>query len=250
MFSRRSQRHNRGRVAPRAAVDGAANAPLYTLISSVSVIESWRADASDITIATGVSQWNGKKGVASWTQATGADQPTFTAVDATLNNRGSVSGAGGTVHMNSNLNRPAPGTEPTWILAVFRIDTWVVSSSLFAAGTSFMQVSCITATPQIRMRNGVNGTPVGGATEDSWARGQFFFNSAASSIRSGAVSAGPFDCGNNDPGNMLLFARPGPVDVGIMSVAELIFCSGEPSAAELSAIDAQIATYYGAGVLV
>jgi hypothetical protein len=76
-------------------VDG-SNAQTLTVTawapSDVSGLQGWwRADAADITIGTGVSQWNDKSGNARhWVQGTGSAQPTFTASDAAFNNRGSV----------------------------------------------------------------------------------------------------------------------------------------------------------------
>lgn len=76
-------------------VDG-SNAQTFTVnawaLTSVSGLQGWwRADAGNITIATGVSQWSDTSGNSRHlTQATGGAQPAYTASLAAMNNQPAV----------------------------------------------------------------------------------------------------------------------------------------------------------------
>lgn len=62
----------------------------------------WRADASDITIATGVSAWVDRVNGHALTQATGANQPSFSASDANFNDHGSITFDGSNDYLMSS----------------------------------------------------------------------------------------------------------------------------------------------------
>ena len=104
---------------PSATVSPGAATP-NQLISSTTFVEWWRADSANITVATGVSQWTGKLNSLNVTQATGANQPLFTAADAAFNGYGSVTGDGTNDSLDGSLAIPFPGTQARYYWFIFR----------------------------------------------------------------------------------------------------------------------------------
>lgn len=106
--------------------------------ASITGLTAWfRADAADITIGTGVSQWADKSGNGRHiSQGTGGAQPVFTEVDSDFNNRGSVDFDGTDDRLASAAAASSfLAVNGGWILSVFRADAISTDS-----GTSYSNV--------------------------------------------------------------------------------------------------------------
>lgn len=86
--------------------------------SKLSGIAHWyRADASDITIATGVSQWRDRIGTAHLVQATGANQPAYNASDAAYGGQPTVQSTATNMFLSVSVALARPFA--IWIVGEF-----------------------------------------------------------------------------------------------------------------------------------
>ena len=239
-----------GRSRGRAGgIEGAPRNPT-TIVTSVPIVEWWRADLGVTTGAT--LNWVGQKNGTVATQGTVAAQPTYSAADVNFNNRPSFTFDGVNDELTVALACPAPGTTPRTYWFVFRTLTWVNNTAMFSGtgGTSHV-IYHNTASPQIAMFNAVNGANNSGASAPSGPakRGRVTFTNALDGIVIGSSTTGfGGSTGNNSAASWVIGSFGG---AGFCNYAlcEILITTGAPSAGELVALDAYATILYGSGVL-
>ena len=247
---------NRGRVA-----SGGQTSPSFGALDPLSLVTSvtnvfYLVGDLGITTGTGVAAWanqgpTGATGDAS--QATGSLQPAY--VSAGLNGKSYVSADGADDFMTfAALDIQDPDISAIWMWFVFRQRAWVVNTSLFGANaTTFMRIlQGASASPVMRMNNGVAGAENNGAAINSWVRGEALWsNTAADYLKLGSVTGATAAAGGNNPsaGLFTLFCHL-ITGAGAIAADMAAFGAwqGNPTAPEKSALSAWVTGYYGAGV--
>lgn len=114
-----------------------------------------------------------------WSQGTAANQPAYTASDATLNNQATMRFDGSNDSMSSAFNPPTAATVEVWIIA--KSITWTGNDVLF--GTQAVGNCTVFqggASPQYAMYGGSGANVNGGVTLGNWARIRATFTSSTS----------------------------------------------------------------------
>ncbi len=255
-FERASRRAMPGLGMPglgmsrRAGKVSAAPSTPLTIISSVSVLQWVRADLGVHLTSGNVDTLNDQSGNnRHFSQGTAANQPTYTASDATLNNQATFTCDGATRQIASTSFAQA---DPVWVWLIFKLVTWGANRRVWCANqasntpTIFMTGS----SPAIAQNATSTVNSNSGAVLASWRRGEFLFSSStgdyikigatlvtgasagATTIASGVVLGGAFSAGVT----------------GNVAFAEYALCAGKPNAGELTALDAYVTSRYGAGL--
>jgi hypothetical protein len=205
---------------------------------------------NDNVYVSTVSAWTDQiTGTATFAQATVAAQP-VTRVG--LNSHISIMGDGvDDILTDSSVDRPAPGTTPTFYLWVGRNVTWTTGRSIVACGTTTRLAIFQTGSiPQVRAHNGTSGPVNAGGVIGTWTRGECRFgNSTSDYLKVAASSVTGTNCGNTDVvSNLNLFS-----DTVTFSNYELMFFAlfdSIPSGAELTAFSTAATTFYGGSLAV
>ncbi len=224
MISRRpGDRMNRGRVAsvfgPSAPAqpNGTLNAAAQSSTTDFAGTFTSNLPLSALTIAPGwtfylvadVGLSGGGAATMTWldqsgngndfTQSSAGFIPTTGGV--TLNGRPSVTFDGSNDFLgNATMDIPAPGTTPSWIFSVWRLNTWAVGKNIYAGGsTTCMRLLCNGSTPQMQKTN-VTASGLISPTLANWQCAEdYYSNSAADYLRIGALATTPAGSGNTDP---------------------------------------------------
>jgi hypothetical protein len=199
------------------------------------LVDGWLADRG-VNTTSGVV-WTGLNGnlLSAVTSA-----PTFNASDATVDGFPSFS----FVRANSDrlqcltIDRPAPGTTPTFILLILKQTAWTTSGTpgIFNAGSARLSIFPAGSTPQLSQSNGTARNNNGGAVIGTWVPcGVYFANSTADFIQCLATLTGALAAGNNDPTTTITVGG----NAGLTSFADfdlvgLFIFSQKPVAAELA----------------
>jgi hypothetical protein len=221
------------------------------IMGEASVVAGW--DARTIETSP-VDSWFDASGNGFDLSAAGAAQPTWSATGGP-NGQPSVLFDGVDDHLeNLVLDRPAPGTSPTFFWAVLRQVTWTPLDVLFGLGTSgsFIVVD-LAGSPNIGQQN-PNG-PVnvhGGLTLNTYRRLEAYFSDSASDyLKAGATAATTgANAGNTDPAAGIQLGANGSLSsFGNIEVCEFWVFNVEPSAPQKAALDAYVTSRYGAGLV-
>jgi len=238
----------RARRRGNSGGSGAASTPL-TIITSVPVLQWVRSDLN-VTQAGTVSQWDDQTANAyHFTQATSGKRPAYTASDATLNNRPTITGDG----VDDDLaNASIPNGSSIWISGIVKVVTWVAGRQIWGkntGGTECGDLYMVNSSPNLAL---YNGTPLaninGGLPEGTWGRVEtHLIDSAACylKLRSTVISTG--SAGGLSATGCALFSSAGAT-FGNVAIAERVVCSGKPTAPEITALDAYFTALYGVGL--
>jgi hypothetical protein len=235
---------------PAAASTAAADTPL-TILGASNLLQWCRADLG-VTIGVGFT-WADQSGhAADYANAVAAAGPSLTSADATLNNQSTLTFNGTTQSCDAPLALPVPGTTPVFIWWVLKQNGWTSTRAIFGdtAGSRhfiFQQ----TASPGIGMADTtqVNNNTAG--TIGSWFRGRAQFTSSTSDyLKIGATTVTGASAGNFVGGGTRRIAT-NQTGTGFTSVslAEVLFYTGTPSAQQLSDLDTYCTNRYGAGLV-
>jgi hypothetical protein len=221
------------------------------LIFRASNVLQWvRADLG-ITIGTGVSTWADQNTTANnYVQATGGKQPVYNINDATLNNLPSLTFDGVNDELiDSGFTLPAPGTTPTCILMVAKINSFTTNGCL-VSDSSGVGSGCIIEFPSannLQLQSGSATSSVSTAT-NTWVRIRAnLTDSTADLLRVGATQTTGNNSGNTINAGRAI-ASAGGLAFGNITVFELVYLNYIPSATQLAAYDAYI-TYLTNGVV-
>ena len=241
-----------GRSRGRAGgIEGAPRNPT-TIVTSVPIVEWWRADLGVTTGAT--LNWVGQKNGTVLTQGTAAAQPTYSASDAAFGGKSSFTADGVNDFLTSTLAVPAPGTTARYYWFVFKAastSTPATTNVIFCGNANFCEeVAQLNTNGQHSSYNGVAlSTSI--ATVTSARRGEAgFTNSTADFFSYGATSVTGVNTGNNpDATGWGLFSHGGVDSFWAGSLAEILITGGIPTDSERAALDAYGAVFYGSSIL-
>lgn len=225
-------------VVPVAAtpvpLTGAGNGLSLTWSAGTSVTnDTWKATCAALADQSAAAKH--------YSQAGATLQPL---IATGLNGKPSLSFDGVNDVINSTLTLPAPGTTPTYLAGVWRLNNFAGSAVLIGDPSTNMLIGCGGASPQQALFNGsltgvTAALPIGtfGANE------ALFSNSAADFLQvgSGAAATGA-TAGNAASGNRSIGAN---IQVEIFS---LIYLNALPSPAQRAAFRAAVTAWYGAAV--
>ena len=238
-----------GGVGTWSRVDTGAEAtgtPL-TIITSVPVYNWLRADLG-VTIGTGVSAWADQSANAqSYTQGTGANQPTRNASDATLGNQATITGDG----VNDQLNNAAAVVPASfWLCLVVKQISWTINCRICESlsGTSKANIYQGSGTPGLQFReDALQTTANNGATIGAWKRVTAQeSNATTDGILIGSTFVGGSALGRTATSNQytLFGAWAGSLTANV-AIAEMILTNGIPNSTEKTNIDAYLLARYG-----
>lgn len=206
--------------------------------SQLAGIQRWyRADLG-VTLATGVSQWNDQIGSAHLVQATGADQPTYNASDASYNNRPTIQSTATTQNLvAAGVTTTQPFT--LWIVGQSNSSAQVLLS--FAAGAPYIvnssgngamfAGSVLNSSISITSKRAILATFNGASSfigVDNWLTG----GTSGAAGASNGTDLGAFSQTDG------LFGSRG-------KLAEIIVQTGTPTASEKTAMAAYFLARYG-----
>jgi hypothetical protein len=245
-FTRRpAARQNRGRIATVRSQNPT------TIVTSVPVIEWWRADYGVSVGAT--LTWTGMKSGTVATQTTAGKLPTYSGSDALFNGRPSFTFDGVNDEILVPLAGPAPGTSPRWYLFVLRnIAIAAPSFVLCGAGAASHIVyrQGTDAADQLSMFNGAKVNTTSNATVGAARRVAVnFTNSVADYVQIGSVKTPGASALNGSCVSLALGGDGAGSACCNYALAEFAVIGGEPSVPERAAIDAYLTGLYGSGVL-
>ncbi len=246
---RRTVARTRRAVAAATGSAAVVTSPL-TLITSVPVSQWVRGD--NVVIATGVGTWTDLSGNARhFSEVTGANQPTYTAADATLNNQPTLTFDGISQRLTSTWTRTAPGTTPHFISAIIKLI--VYTNNRVPIGDKTASVFNIRPNPADPAwlqfdTTGVNSNSA--LATGSWGRTEASFtNSNSDYLKMKATKVTGANAGNTAGTGTHLGSNAGITLFCNFAIAELVICSGTPTAAEITALDAYYTARYGAGLV-
>ena len=250
MISRRPDvRFNRGRIG--TASSAAPPSTPLTILGSTNLVQWCRADLG-VTIGASFA-WSDQSGhAADYANAVAAAGPSLTASDATLNNQSTLTFNGTTQSCDATLLLPAPGTTPVFVWWVLKQNAWTITRSIFSdtAGSRHL-IFQQTASPGMGMADTtqVNNNTAG--TVGSWFRGAAqFTNSVADYLKIGATKVTGANAGNTVGGGTRRIATnsAGSLFTSV-SLAEILYYKGTPSAQQLLDLDTYCTGRYGAGLV-
>lgn len=203
-----------------------------------------------VTIGTGVSSWTDLSGAnRHMTQATGANQPAWSASDAAFNGYPSVTFDG----VNDNVGVTMATGVTTYIWMVLRQISWISGGFILTdngGATNVLYDAGGTASPQISQYNGAgptntnSGAAVGSTKRvaAAWTNSNSDFVLAGSSTITGANS------GSSTSTTLRIGGTP-TTNFANVAVAALFVYPALPSAAERAALDNWGASKYGSSIL-
>lgn len=229
-----------------AAFTGTPDTILVTMLQWV------RADLG-VTIDTGVSVWADQSGNgADYAQATGTAQPAVTVADVSLNGQDTITFDGTSDFLAATLALPAPGTTPTFIWAILRQNAWTITRNIFSDTTATrLLIFQQTAEPGITMASTTQVNNNTAVAVGAWCRlACQFQNSTSDYLKLAATSVTGASANNfaGGGGRRIAINSTGSAFCS-MSLAELIYFAGVPTAGQLADMDLYATARYGAGLV-
>lgn len=247
MFSRRSQRMNRRGIGDQATSVGPSDGP--SLIMSTSCVAAWRSDFGVSRSGTSATAWLDYVG--GHLLGPGGVAPSFSAVDATINGRASITGNGTDQDLrNATLVRAAPGTTPAVIWAIAKPITWANGDPLVHDTNTAFSIRQSTSTPRMQIFNASSANETTASTLGVWQRFKAEFRNATTDLlRVGSTEVTGASAGNNTGTGIRLFVNGAGSAWGNYAIAELALFNAIPSADQNTALDAYVTARYGAGLV-
>jgi hypothetical protein len=242
-FTRRqAARQNRGRVST-ARVQNPT-----TIVTSVPIVEWWRADVGVTTGAT--LNWVGQKNGRVLTQGTGTRQPAYSSSDAAFSGCASFTFDGVDDFLSCTFAIPDPAVTPYFYWYIFKLVAWTLNGALFGSpsGTITALAYCSAVTPNLRPFWAANGTENANTGIGSTRRGANYFSGTASDFLQIGNVTQPGATGAGASGGIVVGSVNGATQFCNFALAELLITSGIPT--ERSQLDAYGSGRYGGAILI
>lgn len=212
----------------------------------------WKS-TNGITIITGVSNWADLIGGVNLANATGANQPTFSATGGP-NDKPYMTYDGSNDSLAATFARSAPGTTPSVIWAVVRQITYTTNDPIFNDVAAHGVVRQVGTSPAIVIFNGggANQCSNTAGTLNTWVRIKAeFVNSTSDSLRiiSTNGAAASASSGNNAGTGPLVGRNNAATAFANFDLVELCFFNAVPSAGQNTDLDAYCTAEYGSGLV-
>lgn len=233
--------------------DGSTQA--FTSAATVALTGLGAGLTLNIATGTAVTTDVWKATAATWTDQSGAGK-NFTEATASLqpviavgpNGKACVKFDGVDDTMSAAVGLAAPGTTPYTYLAAVRIDAWSSNTCIIGADSFVARVMMEGSSPQIKQGNSGGNLVTGGPAVGAFGRLiAEYTNSASDLIKFGSVPVNGTSAAENSSTFAITLATTGSLAAGAVSFLHFIALNNVPTAPQLSAYDAAIASFYGAG---
>ena len=214
------------------------------------LIYHWRAD-TEVTEATGVSNWGNQVDTNDLVQGTGANQPSYDATETV----GSLADAGAITFDGSNdslIGASITGSQPIHCFCVFKPISWTTDEIIYTgkgAATMAFKMKDGGSSPEFVINCGSAQTSDTGFALGTWALSIALFNGASSSL---AINNDAPSGGSPGTGDMATFfilganaVNPPSSAWGNFAIAELLMYDAAIAGADLTAIKNYINDQYG-----
>jgi len=234
-----------------------------TILGAASVLQWCRADRGITTAGVtiygnpAVSNWADESGNGNdYVQGTASQRPDY-GPHSTPNSQAAIFFDGVSQQIvASALSLPAPGTTPTYAWLVVSQSTWTLNHSIFGAdgpsdGNSYVALYQSPTTPTLRQACG-SAQDNGGLALSTWGRVECAYtNSTSDFIKCRSTSVTGTNSGNNSgsTGRRLGKTNNTGTGFGNFGIAEIVYVSRIPTAAERAALDAYCTDRYGTGLV-
>lgn len=231
---------------------GAAGIPLgpSDVIATTDIVGYLQGELG-ITIVTGVSAWASQIGgsTLSMAQATTGKQPAYSANNATVWGRSTVTADGTDDTVASGWTFPAPLTTPSWIRTVSNRVTDITNGTLFG-GASNAVCRCLRGSATEVRNNDLTNGPLVTMNVNTWYRTEHsFVNSTADYLKVGANSNTGTDTGNGTSSSFRLFGVGAtPTSPGNYAVQKFLVCKITPSALQRALLDGIDSSFYNGNI--
>lgn len=223
------------------------NTPLTIL--GANLLQWCRADLG-VTIATGVSQWDDLSGNGRhYTQGTGSAQPAWGATSGP-NGTPAITGDGVDDNLRAlDLDRPVPGTSPTWMWIVLKQVTWTNTRRIYSNGNSSSTLCLVQTSPSpgLATYNAASSVTLPDLAVGVWGTVTTYFSNSPADyiqINDGTPATG-VALGNNGPGTSFTLFSGNNTLYGNVSIAEFVVADVLPSADQLTSLAAYRLARYG-----
>lgn len=209
---------------------GGARMLIPSDVTSVQGLTWVRADLG-YTIATGVSSWEDllPAGTGDFTQGTAGFQPAHTGSGG-ANDFPFITGDGSDDRLGAAIDRPPPGTTPTYYALVVRQNSWTLNDDWCGSSTTQLRIGQRVGDPQVNMNNG-SGVNTISPTLATWFVVQALFaNSSSDFLKLGSEPRVQASAGNANPGaTFTIFNATGGTGQSAISLSEFVMWAGVPS---------------------
>lgn len=231
----------------------APSTPL-TIVTSQTAIFWMRADLGVTEVdgaGTGVSTWANQQapGTRDFVQVAAPTARPLVASDGP-GGTAMITFDGASDIMTNTWNPPAPGTTPTFMFAVIQAITQTNGDCIWGGQSATVLVLVQLATNgQCRLTNGTSGPTNGNLTLSTARRVKALYGNAITDyLTVGVTNATGTALGNTDATSFAIGARV-TANFANVGYCEIGAWPAEPTAGELTALDAYVSARYGAGVL-
>jgi hypothetical protein len=235
---------------------GRASGSSFAVTDLGSKLKGWYRE--DKTLATGVSQWTDKSGGGNhWTQATGANQPAFSASGGP-NGRACIQGNGSSKKMVGPALNAVMSTTAKELYLVMKLNsiatddaTATNNRAVISDDNGVFYITCRSTGPAIQWVHydgSLDTTPNATlAATGSWSRVRIRHDGSSTFVKVGSGTEQTIASGTSSvfTAAMNLFYNVSTGEYLDADIAEIVFCNAELSGGERSDMDAYHASYFG-----
>lgn len=211
------------------------------------------AGVNQATVAGRVSSITSQGGANNWTTVGATQEPTYTAADSTLNNRGTWANDGTAKYMVNAFNPTTPLTQPYYRISVIKQNAFLLSRavSILAAAFGFGLVSDSTIRQTANSLNTTNGPKIDFPSLQWCIVEEYFSGSTDDFTIIGPVDniASGVNLGNANPGTLAMGGSNTGTALANTSYAFASMFLGLPTAPERAAMRQLLMDRYGNDLL-
>jgi len=223
---------------------------VFSITGSDAVVAGYIADNA---VPGATFTWPDEKGNAfPLTQSTGSDQPSKTTTGGPNSTPSLLFDGSNDFLVNTALDRPAPGTQPTVMRAVLRQVTWVSTRNIWSFGAFPVQSMILyqsPGTPTVTAFNGADGASSGALTVNTYKRIRVRYSNQASDYLIVGANAGTNgNATNTDPTASFFVGKWSNGAFSNVELCQLWIFNRDLTASEDAALDALWVAKYGASI--